>query len=70
MILSACHAGLLADSRTPVGSGRFREHAQDPRVVLGLSFASSLSEVNISKPAFCTLSWSKQKNGSHFVRDE
>ena len=41
--LSACHAGLLADNPTPVGSGRFRDHAQDPLGVLGMSFSSSLA---------------------------
>src|SRR5947199_8156870 len=41
--LSACHAGLLGDNRTPVGSGRFRDHAQDPRGILGMSFSSSLA---------------------------
>ena len=43
MIVSACHAGSLADNRTPVGSGRFRDHAQDPRGVLGMSYSSSLA---------------------------
>ena len=28
----------------PVGSGRFRDHAQDPRGVLGMSFVSSLPD--------------------------
>ena len=41
--VTACHAGMLADHRTPVGSGRFRDHAQDPRGVLGMSFSSSLA---------------------------
>ena len=41
--MSACHAGILGDKRTPVGSGRFRDHAQDPRGVLGMSFSSSLA---------------------------
>src|SRR6266853_5487150 len=27
----------------PVGSGRFRDHAQDPRGILGMSFSSSLA---------------------------
>ena len=41
--MSACHAGRLGDHRTPVGSGRFRDHAQDPRGVLGRSCSSSLA---------------------------
>ncbi len=43
MIESACHAGSLGDNQTPVGSGRFRDHAQDSSRVLGMSFASSLA---------------------------
>src|ERR1051326_8666548 len=42
-VVSACHARMLGDHRTPVGSGRFRDHAQDPRGVLGMSFSSSLT---------------------------
>ncbi len=41
--MSACHAGRLADNRTPVGSGRFRDHAQDSVGVLGMSFSSPLA---------------------------
>src|SRR5690348_12585346 len=37
--LSRC---MLGDNRTPVGSGRFRDHAQDPRGVLGMSCSSPL----------------------------
>jgi|SRR6266566_3041293 len=36
--LTTCHAGRLADNRTPVGSGRFRDHAQDSSWVLGMIF--------------------------------
>ncbi len=41
--VSACHAGMLAVHRTPVGSGRFRERSQDSIGVLGISFSYSLS---------------------------
>ncbi len=41
--MSACHAGRLGDNRTPVGSGRFRDHPQDSSRVLGMSFFSSLA---------------------------
>jgi hypothetical protein len=40
--MSACHAGRLGDHWTPVGSGRFRDHAQDPRGVLSISFPPPL----------------------------
>jgi hypothetical protein len=43
MIESACHAGRLGDKRTPVGSGRFRDHAQDAIGVLGMTFSSTLA---------------------------
>jgi len=43
LFVSACHGGMLADNPTPVGSGRFRNHAQDSRGVLGMSFSSSLA---------------------------
>ena len=35
----------------PVGSGRFRDHAQDPKGVLGMSFSSSLA---LSEEHVCT----------------
>jgi hypothetical protein len=38
LIVTACHTGFLADNRTPVGSGRFRDHAQDSSGILGMSF--------------------------------
>jgi len=41
--LSACHAGMLGDNRTPVGSGRFRDRSQDSYWVLGTSFSYSFS---------------------------
>ena len=41
--MSACHAGLLGDNRTPVGSGRFRDHVQDDYRVLGMTFSSTLA---------------------------
>src|SRR5438067_13095996 len=34
---------LMEVNNTPVGSGRFRDHAQDPIGVLGMSFSSSLA---------------------------
>jgi len=34
---------LATEDSKPVGSGRFRDHAQDPRGVLGMSFSSSLA---------------------------
>ena len=34
---------LVREDPKPVGSGRFRDHAQDPRGILGMSFSSSLA---------------------------
>src|SRR6266487_4095379 len=36
---------LVIENSTPVGSGRFRDRAQDPRGVLGMSFSCSLLSV-------------------------
>jgi hypothetical protein len=33
----------VTEEPKPVGSGRFRDHAQDPRGILGMSFSSSLA---------------------------
>src|SRR5690242_16578563 len=30
LTVAACHVGMLADKRTPVGLGRFRDHAKTP----------------------------------------
>ena len=41
-----CQGGYVpgaTDGSMPVGSGRFRDHAQDPRGILGMSFSSSLA---------------------------
>ena len=42
-LVTACRAGLLADHRTPIGSGRFLDRARGPRGVWGLTFSSSLA---------------------------
>ncbi len=76
--MSACHAGLLGDNRTPVGSGRFRDRSQDPIRVLGTSFslpflsAMSLTSAPLPTEMISPLCWlfgtSVQKSWRHVPR--